>query len=68
MASIDGGNVGLNIMDLKNTKKARTVVANYPWVQVDLGRTYRVTKVVVLSGEEPIMNMDVRIGLSDISV
>ena len=34
---------------------------------MDLGRTYRETKVVVLSGEEPIMNMDVSIGLSYIS-
>ena len=30
MSSTDGGNVGSNIMDLKNTTKARTGVANYP--------------------------------------
>ena len=67
MSSTDGGNVGSDIVDLKNTTKAKTGVANKPWVQVDLGRRYRVTKVVVLSGEEPIMNMDVRIGVSDMS-
>jgi hypothetical protein len=67
MYSTDGRNVGSNIIDLKNTTKAKTGVANYPWVQLDLGRKYRVTKVALLSGEEPIMNMDVRIGVTDIS-
>ena len=62
MSSTDGGNVGSNMLDLKNTKKAKTGEANFPWVQVDLGRRYRVTKVALLSGEEPILNMDVRIG------
>ena len=67
MSSSDGGHVGHNILDTKNTTKARTGQANYPWVQVDLGRKYRVTKVVILSGEESIMNSDVRVGVSDMS-
>ena len=42
MYSTDGRNVGSNIIDLKNTTKAKTGVANLPWAQVDLGRTNQV--------------------------
>ena len=67
MPSTDGGNVGSNMLDLKNTTKAKTGEANFPWVQVDLGRRYQVTMVALLFGEEPILNMDVRIGVLDMS-
>ena len=67
MSSTDGANAGSNALDLKNTTKAKTGESSYPWLQVWLGRKIRVTKVVFLSGEEPIMNMDIRVGNSDMS-
>lgn len=67
LSSTDGSNAGSNVLDIKNTTKAKTGQANYPWLQVDLGRKYRVTKVTVLSGDETIMNMDIRVGSSDMS-
>ena len=34
----------------------------YPWIWVDLQRKYLITKLAIMSGEEPLMNLDVRVG------
>jgi len=42
----------------------------YPWIQIDLKRRYLITKVAILSGEEQLMNLQVRVanGMSNIGV
>ena len=34
----------------------------YPWLQIDLGRPHRVTSVWVVTGNQTITNLDVRVG------
>ena len=36
-------------------------------MQVDLGRQYRVTSLQLLTGDEQVMNLDVRVGDTDYS-
>ena len=38
-------------IDGDNTTVAETVVASFPWVSIDLGRSVRVTRVQILGGK-----------------
>ena len=51
-----------NMLDGLNTTSFKTGEANYPWIQVALKRKYLITKVAILSGEERLMNLEVRLG------
>ena len=51
------------IHDANNQTSFKTAgVAAYPWLWITLGRQYLITKVAILSGAEPLMNLEVRIG------
>ena len=50
------------LIDGSEETKLKTSDAAYPWIELNLRRNYRITKVAILSGDEPIMNLDVRIG------
>ena len=45
----------------------KTHLEAFPWVQFDFITQYRVRKVAILSGEEPLSNLDIRVGDSDLS-
>ena len=45
------------IMDGLDTTYFKTARASYPWIQVAPRRRYLITKVEVLSGIEPLMNL-----------
>ncbi len=34
----------------------------YPWLEIDLGRPHRVTTVWLVTGNETVTNLDVRVG------
>jgi len=36
----------------------------YPWIHIDLRRRYLITKIAILSGQEHLMNLQVRVGTS----
>ena len=50
------------MIDGSEETKLKTGEASFPYIQLHLRRYYRITKVAILSGDEPIMNLDVRIG------
>ena len=54
------------VIDGSEETKLRTNEAAFPYIQLFLRRNYWVTKVAILSGDEPIMNLDVRIGFKSI--
>ena len=51
------------IWDDDTTTSFKTGEAAYPWVQINMRRIYLVTKVAILSGEEHLMNLEVRVGI-----
>ena len=50
------------MFDGLTTTLFKTGESSFPWIQVDLRRLYLLTKVAILSGEEPIMNLEIRFG------
>ena len=70
MSSQDGDNAGAAVLDgltgaedpLARTKTDHS----YPFINIDLKRTFRVTKVSILGGDDialnPLMNVEVRVG------
>lgn len=49
--------------DIDNSTVFRTMSGEeYPWLQLDLGRPHRVTTVWLVSGNQTITNLDVRVG------
>ena len=56
---LDGG---MRVVDGLTTTSFTTGEANYPWMQLDMRRTYLITKVAILSAEEPLMNLEIRFG------
>ena len=70
MSSQDGDNTGAAVLDgltgaedpLARTKTDHS----YPFINIDLKRTFRVTKVSILGGDDialnPLMNVEVRVG------
>jgi len=62
----DGGDGMDSVFDSDNTTQFRSNADTFPWLQIDLGRNYRVTMVALLSGSvEHLMNVDIRVGESD---
>merc|ERR1719356_881105 len=51
-----------HVIDGSEETKLKTGEAAFPYIQLHLRRYYSITKVAILSGDEPIMNLDVRIG------
>ena len=67
MFTTEGSNVAGHAIDNDESTMAQTQTHHlYPYLAVDLGRTYRVTKVAVLGGDDvirnPLMNLDIRVG------
>ena len=54
-------------MDNMDSTFLKTESTSYPWIQVWFRRKMRITKVEILSGEEPLMNLEVRVGDDDLS-
>jgi len=62
----DGGDGIDSVFDSDNATQFRSNADTFPWLQVDLGRNYRLTMVALLSGSvEHLMNVDIRVGESD---
>ena len=55
------------MLDGLPTTSFKTGEAAYPWLQINMRRVYLVTKVAILSGEQALMNLEVRIGMDDIN-
>ena len=63
VAKASGNNHGAgNILDGSEETKFKTEDLPFPWISIELQRAYRITKIAFLSGDEPIMNLDVRVG------
>jgi len=67
LSSVDSGSDAANAIDDDNTTVATSDKGHsYPYIQLDLGRKIRLTKVSFLGGDSPrdnpIMNVDVRFG------
>ena len=60
--AISHGEGVFKIVDELTTTSYKTGEAAYPWVQVDLRRKCWITKVAILSCDEPLMNLEVRFG------
>ena len=67
----EGDNKAENAIDGDNTTLSQTIIhqvasKKYPYLYIDLGRSFRVTKVSVLGGDDlvlnPLMNMEVKVG------
>lgn len=56
-----------SIFDNDVTTKFTSAEVTFPWLQIDLGRKYRISKVSLLSGSKMLMNVDVRVGDTDLS-
>ena len=51
------------MLDNKHTTSFKTSGSpSYPWIHIELKRNYFITKVAILSGSEPLMNLQVRVG------
>ena len=51
-----------NVLDGSEETKFKTEDQPFPWIGIALQRPYYITKIAFLSGDEPIMNLDVRVG------
>ena len=67
----EGDNKAENAIDGDNTTLSQSIIHHiaskkYPYLYIDLGRSFRVTKVSVLGGDDltlnPLMNMEVKVG------
>lgn len=67
----EGNNKAENAIDRDNTTLSQTIIHNnankkYPYLYIDLGRSFRVTKVSILGGDDlvlnPLMNLEVKVG------
>ena len=58
---------GSNETSFKTSGNDNGAYPPYPWIQIQLKRRYLITKVAILSGEEQLMNLQVRVGTSQTS-
>ena len=59
---------GSNETSFKTSGNDEGAYPPYPWIQIQLKRRYLITKVAILSGEEQLMNLQVRVGTSQTSL
>ena len=56
------------MFDGLTTTSFKTGESSFPWIKVDMKRLYLLTKVAILSGEEPLMNLEIRFGESGLNM
>ena len=55
------------LFDLLDSSSVTSELESFPWIQVDLIRNYSVTMIAFLSGNEQLLNIDIRVGKKDVS-
>ena len=55
------------LFDGMSSTSVKTNSEAFPWIQVSMSQQLRVTMVALLSGEEQLMNLDIRVGDTDLS-